>query len=111
MPRHSPRTRWPMTSYPSPCAQPSMPIATVRTHARVALAGNPSDAYGGRTLAVCIDAFAADVTVATGSDAGGQQGDLGDAHPLVEAAVARFGRLTGHNDACVVGVNTTIPLE
>lgn len=40
-----------------------MKIFRPKGHARAALVGNPSDGYGGKTLAVCISNFAATVTL------------------------------------------------
>ena len=40
-----------------------MKIITERAHARAALAGNPSDGYGGKTLSIAIENYAATVVV------------------------------------------------
>lgn len=54
--------------------------------ARAALAGNPSDGYGGATLAVALCDFAAEVVVAVAGE-GGSAGGLAEA-PLFVRAVA-----------------------
>jgi glucuronokinase len=76
--------------------------------ARVALAGNPSDGYGGAVLAVALPAFCAEVRVAPGSDRGP---DHGPESELVAAAVARFARETGIGGASTCGVSwrTAVP--
>lgn len=64
-------------------------MAEGRAPARAALAGNPSDGYGGAVLAVTVEAFAAQALVrpaATGDAAGGAE------PTLVEATVRRFYR-------------------
>jgi glucuronokinase len=81
--------------------------ATGSAPARAALAGNPSDGYGGHTLAVCLPGFAAHATVTEGGDGTG-----GAAQALVRAARTRFGRVTGLGDLEVgVDVRTSIPRE
>jgi len=71
--------------------------------ARAALAGNPSDGYGGAVLAVTIDALRATAV------AGGGLSGVGAERLLVDAAVARF---CSEFDCEPVGVefNTQIPL-
>ena len=72
--------------------------------ARAALAGNPSDGYGGAVVSVPVSARSATVTVTAG-----------DARPeaaidLVEATVRRHARHTGRRPpACAIDVTTTIP--
>ena len=74
--------------------------------ARAALAGNPSDGYGGAVLAVAIDAFGASVT-ATPVPGGGDGSGL----ELVDAVVARFGRdLLGAPVQAEVSCTTTVPM-
>jgi glucuronokinase len=85
-------------------------IATGRAYARAALAGNPSDGYGGAVLAVTFRDFAAEVDLSHAHEpaiAGG------DAAELVRAAVARFRPRAGgvgpgfYRAAC----RTTIPRQ
>jgi glucuronokinase len=75
-------------------------MATGRAFARAALAGNPSDGYGGAVLAVAVGDFAAWASVGGGA--------AGSSPPsaLVDAAVARFGR-----GACHVRWGTAVPRE
>ncbi|MGI8593276.1 MAG: mevalonate kinase family protein [Solirubrobacteraceae bacterium] len=63
-----------------------MPTATAEAPARAALLGNPSDGYGGRTIALALANFAASATVSLGAPTSGRR----QAEPLVDAAVARF---------------------
>jgi len=77
-----------------------------RAPARAALAGNPSDGYGGAVLAVAIEAFAAEAVV---EGAGWQACDRTE---LVDATVRRFFRefLPGGDPGLIrVAWNTTIP--
>jgi glucuronokinase len=77
-----------------------------RAPARAALAGNPSDGYGGAVLAVAVEAFAAEAKAvpAARDDFGGLA--------LVEAAVRRYRRHTGAGAGGVaVRVRSTIPRE
>jgi glucuronokinase len=69
--------------------------------ARAALAGNPSDGYGGAVLAVCVPRLAARAEAAA---AAGPVSDPPSA--LVDAAIARFGR-----GSCAVRWTTTVPRE
>ena len=62
-------------------------MARGRSFARAALAGNPSDGYGGAVLAVCLPELAARAEAAP---AGAVRSDPPSA--LVDAAVARFAR-------------------
>src|SRR5581483_12186374 len=86
--------------------------ATGRAFARAALAGNPSDAFGGATLAVPIRELAAEVTIAT---ARSQKGSDPFRHPealrLVQAAQRRLAREMDIPAVEVVAVRTTIPRE
>jgi len=59
-------------------------------HARTALAGNPSDGYGGATLAVTIDAFVAHAALVP-------EGRSGRSIPLLDATVRRFDRELGRD--------------
>jgi glucuronokinase len=72
--------------------------------ARAALAGNPSDGYGGAVLAVALDVF--------GASAGAGPGPAsGSGVELVDAAVARFGReLLGAPVNAAVSCSTTVPM-
>ena len=84
-----------------------------RAYARTALAGNPSDAYGGRTLAVGVLDFAATAEVEPARALRIEVGD-GDAsgiEPLVRAALTRFAAATGHDVAPAVSVRTTVPRQ
>ncbi len=58
-----------------------------RAHARAALAGNPSDGYGGAVLAVSIERFAAEAEARTAAEFSAEP-----ASGLVEATVRRFAR-------------------
>ncbi len=87
--------------------------ATGRAFARAALLGNPSDAYGGKTIAVTIRDYAAEVTVSEADElrtAGVQGGG-----ELVAAAVARFETVCRERGAeprsISVGLRTTIPVQ
>jgi glucuronokinase len=79
--------------------------ATGRAFARAALAGNPSDGFGGATLAVPIRELAAEVEL----------GIDGDVHPearrLVEAARRRLAREVDLPAVGIARVTTTIPRE
>ena len=76
-------------------------MASGRAHARAALAGNPSDGYGGAVLAVSVADFAAHAEVAR------RRGRVSDPpSALVDAAVARFGR-----GPCAVRWRTDVPRE
>jgi glucuronokinase len=73
-------------------------MATGRAFPRAALLGNPSDGYGGATLAFCFDAFAAEVVAGPGAG-------VDPPNPLVEAAARRVG-------ACMrLTWRTTIPRQ
>ena len=86
----------------------SSPDASSRglARARAALAGNPSDGYGGAVLAVTVPALRAEASVrAVNGDAG-----IDPASELVEATVRRFGR-SFRSDALQTAVRwrTSIP--
>lgn len=83
-----------------------MESASGRAFARAALAGNPSDGYGGATLAVVVPDFAAEVQVRRARALG-----VTPASALVAAAVRRFGREFGASDAVAATWTTTIPRE
>jgi glucuronokinase len=69
--------------------------------ARAALAGNPSDGYGGAVLAVCVPRLAAHAEATPATD------PLSDPpSALVDATIARFGR-----GPCAVRWATTVPRE
>jgi glucuronokinase len=76
-------------------------MATGRAFARAALAGNPSDGYGGAVLAVCVPELAAHAEAGAAA-----RGRSDPPSALVEAAVARFG-----GGACAVRWTTTVPRE
>ena len=86
-----------------------MPEGRGRAPARAALAGNPSDGYGGAVLAVAVEAFAAQALVAMGVVS---RDDTDRSDGLVDATVGRFCRefLLGQ-DPTEIGVqwSTTIP--
>src|SRR3954452_10729270 len=75
-----------------------------RAFARAALAGNPSDGYGGRTLAVVVREFAARAEV---RPAAADRLDI----PLVRAAVARFRADVLAVGPVAVDWATTVPRE
>jgi galactokinase/mevalonate kinase-like predicted kinase len=76
-------------------------MASGRALARAALAGNPSDGYGGAVLAVCVPGLAAHAEAQPAAQA------LSDPpSTLVDATVARFGR-----GPCAVRWTTTVPRE
>ena len=93
-------------------------ISTGSAFARAALAGNPSDGYGGGVLAVCLGNFAANVELVETRDT-----DRTDANErlmvepaaaaaLVKAAVARHAAATGRTPPRLrATVRTTIPRE
>jgi glucuronokinase len=71
--------------------------------ARAALAGNPSDGYGGAVLAVSIEALRAKAVAGAGPSAGAAEGLLAD------AAIARFSR-EFRVPAVGVEFSTNVPL-
>jgi len=80
-------------------------MASGRAAARVALAGNPSDGYGGRTLAVCVPRWTAEAVVEQGPPERGRPA-------LVAAAVGRFAPLTGCDCGPVtIELRSSIPRE
>ena len=88
--------------------------ATGSAFARAALAGNPSDGYGGGVLAVCLRDFAATVELVV--PPAPRDGDLRVEPPgaaaLVRAAAARHAATTGRATPALRGtVSTTIPRE
>ena len=76
-------------------------MATGSAFARAALAGNPSDGYGGAVLAVCVPRLAARAEAPPAARAASDPPSA-----LVDAAVARFGR-----GPCAVRWTTTVPRE
>jgi len=89
---------------------PPLPAAAGAAPARAALAGNPSDGYGGAVLALCVPALAARVRVAPGP---AWSVDPPDAAPLVRAAAARYAHVQGVDAAAPLRaqVRTSIPRE
>jgi glucuronokinase len=85
---------------------------TGRAFARVALAGNPSDGYGGCTLAVVVREFAA-TAKATPSASG--EDELAPPGPggaeLMSATLGRFRSHIGKLDAVVLSCETNVPRE
>ena len=78
--------------------------------ARVALAGNPSDGYGGRTLAVVIRDFAAQAQAEpAGSDEVVVPGEGGEA--LMRATLARFRDRIGEAAPVRLSCETSVPRE
>ncbi len=75
---------------------------SARVPARAALAGNPSDGYGGAVLAVTLPQLSAEVTLAPDASGGGGAIDL------LEATLARFAREFGGR-ARVLDWQTSIP--
>jgi len=78
--------------------------ATGRAYARAGLAGNPSDGYGGRTVAVVLREFAAEAQV---DAAAADRCEL----PLARAALARFRREVADVGPVEVRWTTTVPRE
>jgi galactokinase/mevalonate kinase-like predicted kinase len=76
-------------------------MASGRAFARAALAGNPSDGYGGAVLALCVPALAAHAEAAPA-----ERPTSEPASELVDAAVARFAR-----GPCTVRWRTGVPRE
>jgi glucuronokinase len=76
-------------------------MAFGRAFARAALAGNPSDGYGGAVLAVCVPQLAAHADAVAAPDARSEPPSA-----LVDAAIARFGR-----GPCAVRWATSVPRE
>jgi glucuronokinase len=86
-----------------------MPEGRGRAPARAALAGNPSDGYGGAVLAVAVEAFSAQARVTMGADF---RDNRDRADGLVDAAIGRFCReFLPDQDPTAIGVqwSTTIP--
>jgi glucuronokinase len=85
-----------------PCAS-----ASATAPARAALAGNPSDGYGGATLAVALGNYAAEVEVTAGGPPG--------IHPpcrLIEATLSRFERMhDGRVGPVRIRWRTNVPRE
>jgi glucuronokinase len=80
-------------------------MVSTRAFARAALAGNPSDGYGGATLAVVVRDFAAEVEA---SPAGGPR--IEPESRLVRATVERFRReLAPEAPPAALRIRTTIP--
>ena len=82
-----------------------------RAFARVALAGNPSDGYGGRTLAVVVRDFAATARAirAQAGDRLSPPGPGGEA--LMHAALERFRSRIGAGDPVELRCETNVPRE
>lgn len=79
--------------------------------ARAALAGNPSDGFGGAVLAVCIADLRAEVRISRRPGVGLTVGPP-EAGPLVRTAAARHAAATGEpTPALHASVRTTIPRE
>ena len=86
-------------------------MAEGSAHARAALAGNPSDGYGGGVLAVCVRNLAATVELHRAA-AGGLHVEPAEAAALVGAAAARHATATGRTAPGLrASVTTTIPRE
>jgi len=79
--------------------------ATAVAHARTALAGNPSDGYGGAVLAMTLERFGAVARATVGGD-----GNVTPPSELVSATIARFARqLEPAAAATAVHWRTSIP--
>ena len=89
-----------LDSVRSACIRPPLTASHGYAHARAALLGNPSDGFGGRTLALTIESMAAQVTLDAGSDTA-----------LIDAAIARFNRTSGASVPAAGPLRTTIPRE
>jgi glucuronokinase len=74
--------------------------------ARAALAGNPSDGYGGAVLAVALPEFCAHATVRLDDRRAPDRDEQGH---LIIATVARFARETDIDAPCAVRWQTAIP--
>ena len=74
-----------------------------QARARVALLGNPSDGFGGRTLGLAIAGMTATVTLGSQED--------GRANRLIEATIARYNRSRGTSVPARASLRTTIPRE
>jgi glucuronokinase len=83
-----------------------MPSADGRAFARAALAGNPSDGYGGATLAVVIPNFSAEVRIETSAEPG-----VTPPSPLVAGTIERFAREHAVADDVAASWRTTVPRE
>ncbi|HWF52910.1 MAG TPA: hypothetical protein VG294_19855 [Solirubrobacteraceae bacterium] len=80
-------------------------MARASAHARAALAGNPSDGYGGATLAVAVRDFLAEVEAAPAGEP-----SITPESALVHATVARFERELARDGApAAVRLHTSIP--
>jgi glucuronokinase len=78
--------------------------------ARVALAGNPSDGYGGRTLAVVVRDFAATATARRAeADELGSPGPGGE--ELMRATLARVRARLGVSEPVALACQTNVPRE
>jgi glucuronokinase len=88
-------------------------VATARTHARAALVGNPSDGYGGRTIAFTFEDLFCDVTVKP-ADRFTVEAERAEG-ALLRAAYGRFAAHcidSGVNPApCKLSVRSCIPAE
>jgi glucuronokinase len=83
--------------------------ATGRAFARAALLGNPSDGFGGKTIAMIVRDFAAEVRVREAAEL--RVDADADARELIEAAIARFGRRHRRPPPLAVAHATSIPRE
>src|SRR6266566_2502042 len=95
---------------------PSMRTATGRAFARAALAGNPSDGFGGATLAVPIRELAAEVELGTAAPPAAARRPHAAAPPvdpeaarLVAAARRRLALEVALPPTTTLAVRTTIP--
>jgi glucuronokinase len=81
-------------------------VARASAYARAALAGNPSDGYGGATLAVVVREFLAEVEASPVNDPARAPDGA-----LLQATVARFEREFGGGNGAPVALrlNTSIP--
>lgn len=81
---------------------PSTPLAVATVPSRAALAGNPSDGYGGAVVSIDVPAFAASVEIH-------DRGPGDEPIPLITATLQRFGSDVAGVDGLTATVDSTIP--
>lgn len=90
-----------------PACEPTVHSASATAPARAALAGNPSDGFGGRTLALALPAFEARVTVEPGGSFDAERALAGDGPAALMAAAARRLAHAGRVPATGFGMHCT----
>jgi glucuronokinase len=86
--------------------------ASGRAFARAALLGNPSDGFGGKTIAVVVRQLFAEVTIAEATETEPRFEASAEARELVDAAIARFARHHRRPVAAIAaGLATGIPRQ